>query len=450
MIEVAIIGAGGPSGLVSCKTAKAQGMQVTGFEKTHRIGGVWSADAMSDGVRGHARRDLTTNISRYSSMYPDFPWPENTPIFPTTQQMYDYLHAYAQYYQLNQHINFGCDVVKVESNNNKWIVHWKKDGILHQKTFDALIVATGKFACPHIPAFEGLDKIPADNKMHSAQMYNNELFRRLRVLVVGGGVSGIDIAEKISEVTHVDHVFRRACYLLKKLERVDPLHSNLVLPSDIPYFYQIYSDLPSQDAQFQKMRILCSEQQNFSEWKMEKNASLGAIFSDYYIDRMKSKKITPYKSEIDCFTRDLKNDCNRAILKDGRNILFDQVIFCTGYEKDMLFFPDNIQEAVEKSSLYQDMFPLNGSNIAFVGLYAGPPGLAIFAQQAKYACQILNNKKTLPPIGTMQKSITLGTSGDPKAYLVALAKEMGEADNRILPLELLQLLRKFHLERILV
>jgi dimethylaniline monooxygenase (N-oxide forming) len=79
----AIIGAG-PGGLSAAKFALENGLTPFVYEKASEIGGLWSkSTAMWDGL--HA------NASRYILAYSDHPWPKEASIFPSKQEVQNYL-----------------------------------------------------------------------------------------------------------------------------------------------------------------------------------------------------------------------------------------------------------------------------------------------------------------------------------------------------------------------
>ncbi len=106
MSRVAIIGAG-PAGLVSAKECLAQGLDVTVFEKTDRIGGLWNS-----GI-GHVWEGMLANLSNESCHFPDFPYQSKVDLFPTQSQVLQYLYDYVDHNNLEGCIRFNSDVSDV-------------------------------------------------------------------------------------------------------------------------------------------------------------------------------------------------------------------------------------------------------------------------------------------------------------------------------------------------
>ncbi|KAM0002639.1 putative flavin-containing monooxygenase [Helianthus debilis subsp. tardiflorus] len=92
--QVVIVGAG-ISGLLACKYCLSKGFNPTVFDLESDIGGVW------------VKTIKTTRLQAPKPLYQfsDFPWPESVvDVFPTQQQMLEYLHSYATHFDLMPHI----------------------------------------------------------------------------------------------------------------------------------------------------------------------------------------------------------------------------------------------------------------------------------------------------------------------------------------------------------
>src|SRR5262245_10820375 len=102
--SVGIIGAG-ISGLVTAKAFLSQGYAVTVIEKMPTLGGVWAPARRYPGLR--------IQISRDCYRLSDFPMPAHYPEFPSSEQMFAYLEAYAAQFSVARHIRFGSEVTAV-------------------------------------------------------------------------------------------------------------------------------------------------------------------------------------------------------------------------------------------------------------------------------------------------------------------------------------------------
>jgi dimethylaniline monooxygenase (N-oxide forming) len=205
--RTAILGAG-PAGLAAAKLARSRDHAVTVFERWSQIGGIWNP--ASNG----AYESVTTQTSRMAFHYSDHPPADAlASTFLTQQQFYAYLRSYIERFDLDDCLRLGHQVIKVERANGAWQVEARCDGRTTVEVFDRVIVATGELWDPHLPA--GASRPTAQ----TAKEYRNpEAFRGARVLVVGGGVSGADIAAELSGVAKaVDWSLRRRHLLLPRM-----------------------------------------------------------------------------------------------------------------------------------------------------------------------------------------------------------------------------------------
>ena len=113
MIEVAVIGAGS-AGLVTARHLLANGLKCCIFEAAATLGGAWATtpaalpelqqDVLStDNLPSTTPmwKGLRTNLSKHTCRFSDFPWPEDTPTFPSQGDMDWYLKAYAKEFLLD-------------------------------------------------------------------------------------------------------------------------------------------------------------------------------------------------------------------------------------------------------------------------------------------------------------------------------------------------------------
>lgn len=122
---------------------------------------------------------------------PGMPFPGPRGHLPTKDEMADYLQAYAARFQLPVQIN-----VKVETltrDGKRYII----DAGARRLEASHVVVATGAYATPRVPAFAShLD--PAITQFHSRAYRNPGQLREGPVLVVGAGNSGSEIAMDVA------------------------------------------------------------------------------------------------------------------------------------------------------------------------------------------------------------------------------------------------------------
>ncbi|KAI8096678.1 uncharacterized protein BX664DRAFT_274874 [Halteromyces radiatus] len=231
--RVAVIGAG-PGGLIAAKQLKEEGVfdKITVFERNDQVGGTWIYSSETNNnpplpsvnalqvdppvldnnkvpkfcpLKSAVYAGLHTNLPTSVMKYRDFDFDANVPLFPSHGHVLHYLQQFTQAHDLQPLIQFNTSVVKADYDDklNEWTLtlQTKQDG-LYTDTFDAVIVATGHYAIPYIPDFDGIDSLDINgiSWMHSRDYRLPDTFKDKTVLVIGSGSSGLDIVRETSQV----------------------------------------------------------------------------------------------------------------------------------------------------------------------------------------------------------------------------------------------------------
>ena len=205
-MRISVIGAGA-SGLVAAKKLLDQGFEVVVYEKNAEVGGNWLYGSPGSSVY----RSTHLISSKRMTELRDFPLPADWPPYLRHEQALEYLRRYAERFGLRPHIRFNVEITRCERQaDGRWRVETPDGG----ETFDALVVASGHHREPLLPNFAG----SFDGELLHSQAYKvPEPFRDRRVLVVGAGNSGCDIAVELAGVAaRVFHSTRRGYWYVPK------------------------------------------------------------------------------------------------------------------------------------------------------------------------------------------------------------------------------------------
>jgi putative flavoprotein involved in K+ transport len=178
--DTVVIGAG-QAGLSTGYYLRQQRRDFVILDANQRIGDAWRK-------RWDSLRLFTP--ARYSGL-PGMPFPAPAHWLPSKGEVADYLEAYAARFALP--VRSGVTVNRLSKQGDRFVV---EAGNLRFEA-DNVVVATGAYHIPRIPAFASeLD--PAIVQMHSSQYRRPSQLRDGGVLVVGAANSGAEIALEVS------------------------------------------------------------------------------------------------------------------------------------------------------------------------------------------------------------------------------------------------------------
>ncbi len=114
------------------------------------------------------------------------------PRWPARQQVVDYLEGYARHFQLD--LRMRQEVTSIRRDNGEWLT--RTDHGAYRSRL--VVVATGFTRVPVIPSWPGRERFRGV-LVHSSAYLNGKPYRGKRVLVVGFGNSGGEIAIDLHE-----------------------------------------------------------------------------------------------------------------------------------------------------------------------------------------------------------------------------------------------------------
>ncbi|MDO9525453.1 MAG: NAD(P)-binding domain-containing protein [Gemmobacter sp.] len=205
----AIIGAG-PMGIATAKVFYGLGLPFVGFDLNSDVGGLWDIDAPRSTMYDSAH----LISSRTKTQFTDFPMAEDVPDYPSHKRVLAYFRDYADHFDLRRHYHFGAEVLSCVPDDTGWTLRWRKDGADHTGRFRGVLICNGTLSEPNMPVFPG----HFDGALiHSSKYRSPSQFTGKRVLVVGAGNSGCDIAvDAIHHAVSCDLSMRRGYHFVPK------------------------------------------------------------------------------------------------------------------------------------------------------------------------------------------------------------------------------------------
>lgn len=218
VMDALVVGAG-PAGLATGYALGKAGVSYRILERGDRVAGSW-----------HGYWDtLRLNSPRFLSSLPGMAIDRGTGPWPARTDMIAYFERYAARHALP--IEFGRHVLSIERDDGLWRVE-TADG---PRLARAVVVATGLNARPYTPPWPGRSDFTGE-LTHAMAYRNPRPFEGRRVLVVGPGSTGKDIA--------VDLVSARAAQVWLSIRTPPLMYPPTVLGIPIDLATQVAKRMP--------------------------------------------------------------------------------------------------------------------------------------------------------------------------------------------------------------
>ena len=177
---IAIIGAG-PAGIATARELARRGLPYRLLEQGDSPAHVWR----------NLYDSLTLHTGKHMSALPGMPFPAGTSLFPTRSQFVAYLDAFIERFGIR--VETGVHVRRaVPASRRLWVLQTSIGDI----DASAVVMATGIVSWPVVPSFPGQEEFTG-RILHSNEYNRPDPFAGKRVLVVGCGNSGAEIASEL-------------------------------------------------------------------------------------------------------------------------------------------------------------------------------------------------------------------------------------------------------------
>jgi cation diffusion facilitator CzcD-associated flavoprotein CzcO len=209
-----IVGAGS-SGLAVARHFRALGIAFDCFEREDDVGGNWYYGKPHSSVY----RSTRLISSKRETEYADFPMPDDWPDHPGHELVWQYLRNYARHFDLYANIQFNTSISRIEPLSKAGWQVALSDGTRNR--YRGVVIANGHNWDPRWPEFPGTFQ---GRMLHSSQYKTPDICRGQRVLIVGGGNSGFDIAVDVTPwAAATFHSLRRNYHVLPRYFRGVPI-----------------------------------------------------------------------------------------------------------------------------------------------------------------------------------------------------------------------------------
>lgn len=340
-----VIGAG-PAGLATARNLQRYHIPFEGVEGHADVGGLWDIHNPHSTVYESAHLISSKRMTEFK----EFPMKDSVADYPSHAEMSAYFRDFAEHFDLYSRFRFKTRVKKMEPQDEFWKVTFDKgDSALYK----GVLIATGTLHHPNMPELPGKF---SGKVMHSADYKSASVFDGKRVLIVGAGNSGCDIAvDAIHRAKKVSMSVRRGYHFVPKYvfgKPADTLGGLVKLP---PWAKQ------KVDSLLLKMFTLPPEQYGFPK-PDHKLYESHPIVNSLILHHLGHGDID-IRPDIERF------DGKKVAFADGTTEEFDLILYATGYK---LFYPFvdtkflNWQGAAP--NLYMNSFHPQLNNLFIMGM----------------------------------------------------------------------------------
>lgn len=342
---VCIIGAG-PGGLCMARALKRQGLSYEQFERHSGVGGVW--DINNPGTPMYESAHFIS--SRDLSGFLDYPMPKLFPDYPSNRQILEYVNSFAHAFDLYANIRFNTSVDKVlKRDDGRWLVTLSGG---EQRLYRAVVCATGCNWDANMPEVKGQFN---GEIRHSVTYKKAEEFKGKKVMIIGAGNSGADIA--CDAATHAQKAFislRRGYHMIPKHLFGLPVDEVSEKGPQLPIWLTRIA--------FQLiLRVINGDVRRFGLPKpdhklFESHPLLNAQLLHYL--QHGDIQVKPDVSHY---------DGDHVVFKDGSREQLDLVLYATGYKWSCKYAADYFEWKGGRPQLYLSIFSRQHHNLFGIG-----------------------------------------------------------------------------------
>jgi indole-3-pyruvate monooxygenase len=183
---VAVIVGAGPAGLAAAACLGRRSVPYLVVEREGCSASLW---------RRRAYDRLKLHLAKEFCALPHAPFPDGTPTYVPKREFVAYLDAYAERFGVEPRYCTSVESAACDEGAGRWVIAARDTAAGTEIRYKArfLVVATGENGVGSVPEIPGMESFPGE-AIHSSTYRSGGRYAGQRVLVVGSGNSGMEIA----------------------------------------------------------------------------------------------------------------------------------------------------------------------------------------------------------------------------------------------------------------
>ncbi|MCK8468130.1 NAD(P)/FAD-dependent oxidoreductase [Microbacterium sp. KSW4-16] len=347
MNRYAVIGAG-PSGLAAARALHRRGIGVDGYEASHGVGGLWDIT----NPRSTMYESAHLISSRTTTEFSEFPMRTRVD-YPGHRVLKEYFQEYADRFGLTDLFRFETTVTRLEPRDGGWDLTSSGPDGEETRWYAGVVLANGTLAEPNVPSFRGEF---TGELLHTSAYKSPEMLRGKRVLLIGAGNSGCDIAvDAVHHADSIDMSVRRGYYFVPRYlfgKPSDTLNQGRPLPARI-----------KQAVDSRVLRAFTGDPVRFGFPRPDYRIYESHPIVNTLILNHLGQGDLRIRADIDRF------DGKTVHFRDGGSDEYDLVLLATGYTLDYPFVDrEHLHWRGASPRLFLNVFPASFNGLYVMGM----------------------------------------------------------------------------------
>ncbi|RUM52887.1 MAG: monooxygenase [Methylococcus sp.] len=378
-----VIGAGA-AGLAVAKNFREKGIPFDVIERHAGVAGLWGYGRSYSAIYKSTRLISSRSMSEFR----DFPMDKSLPDYPGQEAVFRYFNAYADAFGLRQSISFNTEITSATRSGNFWDIRLQSG---EMRRYRGLVLASGVTWDPKVPDLKG--EFNGDT-LHSVNYKEPDRFVDKKVLVIGGGNSGFDIAAELGRHTRQTFIsVRRGYHFIPRYV--------FGIPSDQFGEFSTRMGTPLVVRQFLNQLIVRLQLGNPVKLGLPKpNHRMfesHPIINAEVLDEIRKGNVTA-KADI----RELRG--TKVLFADGSEEVVDSIIYATGYRISYPYIDQShLNGPSGKPNFYLHLFHPIYDNLFTVGMIQPASGVwSLMDDQARLISAYIQAANSAGSIAAMQ------------------------------------------------